>query len=63
MHCYRCESEVLELAALWPYERKTYVLAGVVLRICMNCGLEQSHMGDDEILEPAQAAEAAPPKA
>lgn len=62
MKCYRCESDRLELATLWPAERTNYAMAGLVLRLCTNCGLEQSHIGDDEILEPAQAAEFAPPK-
>jgi hypothetical protein len=33
----------------------------MVLRICMNCGLEQNHAGDDESLDPADAAQDAPP--
>ena len=61
MHCYRCEDEELVLAPLWPAERKNYSAAGVVLRQCLNCGLEQNHIGDDEPLEPRKAAELAPP--
>ena len=61
MRCYRCESPSLELAPLWPAERTNYISAGMVLRICMNCGLEQNHAGDDESLDPADAAQDAPP--
>ena len=60
MLCYRCESSALELAPLWPLERKNYEEAGIVLRICMNCGLEQNHSGDDEPLTARQAALEAP---
>ena len=60
MLCYRCESCSLELAPLWPLERKNYELAGIVLRICMNCGLEQNHAGDDDPLTAEQAAIEAP---
>ena len=60
MRCYRCESEDLALAGLWPQDRKTYAYVGIVMRICRNCGLEQNHMGDDEPLDPARAAEEAP---
>ena len=61
MECYRCEDEELVLAPLWPAERANYAIAGLVLRQCLNCGLEQNHVGDDEPLEPANAAELAPP--
>ena len=60
MECYRCEDEELVLAPLWPAERRDYPAAGVVLRQCLNCGLEQNHIGDDETLEPGRAAELAP---
>ena len=40
--------------------RKTYAYAGIVMRICRNCGLEQNHCGKDEPLDPARAAEEAP---
>ena len=61
MECYRCEAtEDLVLAPLWPAERKNYVIANVVLRQCLNCGLEQNHVGDDEPLESRDAAELAP---
>ena len=63
MQCYRCESPSLELAALWPEERKNYASAGIVLRLCKNCGLEQNHVGDDESRNPHEAAEVAPPYA
>ena len=48
------------LAPLWPRERHTYPLAGIVLRLCLYCGLEQNHYGDDEELDPARAAQEAP---
>ena len=60
MRCYRCESTDLILAPLWPNERQVYADIGVVMRQCMNCGLEQNHYGDDEPLEPRQATEKAP---
>ena len=60
MRCYRCEAEDLALAGLWPQDRKTYAYVGIVMRSCQNCGLEQNHMGDDEPLDPARAAEEAP---
>ena len=60
MKCYRCESENLGLAALWPHERKTYAAIGVVMRQCKNCGLEQNHCGDDELLDAVEAAQEAP---
>lgn len=60
MNCFRCDSEDLVLAALWPQDRKTYAYAGIVMRLCRNCGLEQNHCGDDEPLDPARAAEEAP---
>jgi hypothetical protein len=50
----------LILAALWPQDRKTYAKLGIVMRQCMNCGLEQNHCGDDEPLAPADAAQQAP---
>lgn len=59
--CYRCKTRgSLVLAHLWPYERIAYVEAGVVMRQCTWCGLEQNHMGDDEVLDPAKAASDAP---
>ena len=60
MNCYRCDSEDLTLAGLWPQDRKTYAYVGIVMRLCRNCGLEQNHCGDDEPLDPARAAEEAP---
>ena len=60
MRCYRCEEESLELAPLWPYERKAYVQAEIVIRICTNCGLEQNHRGHDEHMEPIKASQEAP---
>jgi len=60
MKCYRCESDDLALAALWPQDRKTYAATSIVMRICKNCGLEQNHCGDDETLDPVEAAESAP---
>ena len=60
MNCYRCESENLALAPLWPGERATYAAIGIVLRQCQYCGLEQNHCGDDESLPPAVAALDAP---
>ena len=60
MECYRCMSAELVLAPLWPAERKSYEHAGIVLRLCMNCGLEQNHMGDDEALTSWAASVDAP---
>ena len=60
MKCYRCEFETLVLASLWPQERKQYAEAGIVMRLCTNCGLEQNHGGHDEQLEPYTAAKEAP---
>ena len=60
MKCYRCESEDLTLAALWPEDRKTYPAIPIVMRLCTHCGLEQNHCGDDETIDPAEAAELAP---
>ena len=48
------------LAPLWPYERKVYVQAGIVMRLCTNCGLEQNHSGHDEHMEPITASQEAP---
>ena len=48
------------LAPLWPYERKAYVQAGIVMRLCINCGLEQNHSGHDENMEPITASQEAP---
>lgn len=56
MTCYRCGSTELVLAKLWPQERIDYASAGIILRQCLNCGLEQNHHGDDEPLEPRQAS-------
>jgi hypothetical protein len=60
MNCYRCDSDRLFLAPLWPQDRKTYAAVGIVMRLCNNCGLEQNHRGDDETLDPAEAAVLAP---
>jgi len=60
MRCYRCRSVELVLAPLWPFERDTYKAAGIVLRLCMNCGLEQNHVGHDEYLTPGIASTDAP---
>ena len=60
MKCYRCGSCELVLAPLWPYERKAYRDAGIVLRIWTGCGLEQNHANDDECLTSDEAAIAAP---
>ena len=62
MRCYRCESEDLVLAALTSYEQVEYQKAGIVMRVCQNCGLEQNHAGDDENLSPEYAALVAPRK-
>tara|TARA_R110000751_G_scaffold53186_1_gene115423 strand:+ start:470 stop:652 length:183 start_codon:yes stop_codon:yes gene_type:complete len=53
-------SAELILAPLWPAERKSYKHAGIVLRLCMNCGLEQNHMGHDEPSTPEIASVDAP---
>jgi len=60
MECFRCGSNELPLASLWPAERSNYVDAGIVMRQCMNCGLEQNHCGHDEVLLPEDAANSAP---
>ena len=62
MNCYRCHAgaDSLLLARLFPYERTLYPLANVVIRVCQNCGLEQSHVGDGEPLDAGEAAERAP---
>jgi hypothetical protein len=53
-------SAELILAPLWPADRKSYKRAGIVLRLCMNCGLEQNHMGHDEPSTPEIASVDAP---
>ena len=60
MECYRCDSDNLTLAPLWPYEREAYAAIEIVMRQCQNCGLEQNHYGHDELLTPSEAAEDAP---
>ena len=60
MRCYQCGSERLELASLWPVERRFYIAARIVMRRCQDCGLEQNHYGNDESIEPEQAAQTAP---
>jgi len=60
MECYRCGSEELALAPLWPYERTTYGQINIVIRQCRSCGLEQNHCGYDEPCDPDKAAQAAP---
>ena len=63
MECYRCGSDRLTLAPLWPYERESYAAIEIVMRQCQHCGLEQNHYGDDEMLTPSEAAEQAPSSA
>ena len=63
MECYRCKSDDLILAPLWPYERETYAAIEIVMRQCQNCGLEQNRYGHDELLTPCEAAEQAPASA
>jgi len=53
-------SAELILAPLWPADRQSYKHAGIVLRLCMNCGLEQNHMGHDEPSTPEIASVDAP---
>ena len=60
MECYRCYSDKLALAPLWPYERESYAAIEIVMRQCQHCGLEQNHYGHDEMLTPREAAEHAP---
>lgn len=60
MNCYRCDSENLPLAPLTPWERETYSEAGIVMRRCGHCGLEQSHSGDDDLMSSLVAAQEAP---
>ena len=59
MQCYRCKTEGLVLAPLWPYEKQTYPAIGIVMRICPNCGLEQNHYGDDDTASPIVCADLA----
>ena len=61
--CYRCQSQKLTLAPLTPWERGEYVKQGLVVRVCMNCGLEQNHMNDGETMSPKEAASTAASKA
>jgi Zn finger protein HypA/HybF involved in hydrogenase expression len=59
--CYRClENLPMALVALYPYERKVYYQANIVIRKCPNCGLEQNHVGDGEPLSAESASEIAP---
>ena len=60
MECYRCGSDQLALAPLWPYERESFAAIEIVMRQCQHCGLEQNHYGDDEMLTPSEAAAQAP---
>ncbi len=62
MNCYKCEAEEKELVLLplWPYERELYAIANIVMRQCLRCGLEQSHVNDGEGLSPQEAAKTAP---
>ena len=60
MECYRCKSNDLILAPLWPYARETYAAIEIVMRQCQHCGLEQNRYGHDELLTPGEAAEQAP---
>jgi hypothetical protein len=60
MACYRCDSDGLELAPLWPQDRKDYAASDIVMRVCKNCGLEQNHRGDGEPLDATKAAQLAP---
>lgn len=60
MICFRCGSNALPLAPLWPVERTNYTAAEIVMRQCMDCGLEQNHYGHDEVLLPVDAAKDAP---
>lgn len=60
MECYRCGGTDLALTPLTRKERADYYYAGLVLRTCPNCGLVQNHVGDDEPLSPAVAAQEAP---
>jgi hypothetical protein len=55
MNCYRCGGTDLPLACLWPLERQQNAQAGIVLRQCQDCGLEQNHVGDGETMTPQQA--------
>ena len=57
MNCYQCNSDQLELAPLWPYERESNKAGNVVMRQCQNCGLEQNHHGHDETLTNTKASE------
>ncbi len=50
----------MALVALYPYERKVYYQANIVIRKCPNCGLEQNHVGDGEPLSAESASEIAP---
>jgi hypothetical protein len=58
--CYLCGAADLELAELWPRDRKLYRTAQIVMRQCQYCGLEQNHVGDDECLSADEASDLAP---
>ena len=67
MQCVRCGSDKLVLSALTEDERRTYPLAGIVLRQCRGCGVHQNHYQPREVnrvnpepLDPWEAAEHAP---
>ena len=61
MICYQCGYQVVTfpLVPLWPKQKRDYTAAGIVLRQCPDCGLQQNRVGDDEQIGPAQAAIAA----
>ena len=62
MKCYKCESEELVLSPIWPHMHQRLILAELVMRICLNCGLKQNHYGvsSDEEYTPAEAGSLAP---
>ena len=67
MNCVRCGATKLVLSALTETERRTYPLAGIVLRQCRGCGVHQNHYQPREVnrvnpepLDPWEAAVHAP---
>lgn len=61
MTCYDCgyTLNLFPLMPLWPKQRRTYVAAGIVMRTCPDCGLDQNHAGDPRDPEPVSPAQAA----
>ena len=61
LECYQCKAESeMPLVALRPWERAMFTLANIIIRQCLNCGLEQNHVGHGETLTAQVANEQAP---